>query len=185
MIQHRDIAPEVLAAIAHHEAGHAVANVLAYREAHLPPSLRPSVKYASILREDDGKASGICFGSSVYRPEYASSLPNWRWQDAMEWQIVIDLAGGVAEAIHRGEYRQREMFWFVLLNCGTEQDLENAEAVCADLQALTGRRYGLQRFVRRALKLLLANRPAVKAIAAALIRDRYIDGSEIEREVAP
>ena len=28
MTQDRDIAPEVLAAIAHHEAGHAVANVL-------------------------------------------------------------------------------------------------------------------------------------------------------------
>jgi hypothetical protein len=76
--QHRDLAPEVLAAIAYHEADHAVANVLAYREAHLPPSRPPpSVKYAAIVPEPDGRFSGICFGSNVYRPEYMISRPNW------------------------------------------------------------------------------------------------------------
>lgn len=40
MTQHRDIAPEMLAlaAAAYHESGHAVANVLAFREVQLPPS---------------------------------------------------------------------------------------------------------------------------------------------------
>ena len=101
----------------------------------------------------------------------------------MEWQIVIDMAGGIAEAIHRGERRQRQVFWFAMLNCGADGDLEDAEAVCADLRALTGRRFGLERLVQRALKLLLANWPAVETIAAALIRDHHIDGAAIERIV--
>lgn len=177
MTQHRDIAPEVLAAIAWHEAGHAVA----YRRAHLPPSMSPlSVKYAAVLREDNGKASGICFGSNVYMPEYAIQLPSWNWRDAMQWQIIANLAGGVAEAIHRGERRKQDVMWFALLNCGTEGDLEDADAVLADLRQLTGRRYGLQRFVLQARALLIEQWPAVAALAAELIRDRHIDGDEID-----
>ena len=135
MTQHRDIAPEVCAAIAYHEAGHAVANVLAYRNAQLPPSNDiPSVKYAAssarrMARPEASAAPRMSTGG-----EYVAQLPTWRWGDAMQWQIVIDMAGGVAEAIHRGERRQREVFWFALINCGTDGDLENAEAVCADLR---------------------------------------------------
>jgi hypothetical protein len=184
MTQHRTTAPELCAAIAYHEAGHAVAHVMAYREAHLPDlKPAPSVKYARIIREDVGKASGICYGSRVYRPEYAARLPDWRWGHAMEWEIVINMAGGVAEAIYRGERRQREVMWFALMNCGTEGDLDDAEVVLADLNRLTRRRYGLQRFTIRALKLLLANWDAVEVIAATLIRDQHVDGAEIERAV--
>src|SRR4029077_11474929 len=183
MTQHRTIAPELCAAIAYHEAGHAVANVLAYREAHLPKTSGPSVKYASLIREADGKASGICFGAQVWHPRYAVMCPDWDWADAMGWEIVSLMAGGVAEAIHRGERRQCEVMWFALFNCGTDGDLDDAEATLADLNRLTGRRYGLQRFAVRALKLLLANWDAVETIAAVLIRDQFIGGAEIEQAV--
>ena len=179
MTQHRDFAPEALAAVAWHEAGHAVANVIAYRKAQLPGQVRPSVKYAAIVREEDGKAGGNCYGGLVYHARYAARLPGWNWRDAMEWQIVIDMAGGVAEAIHRGERRQKEVFWFAMLNCGAGGDLEAAERTLEDLRALTGRRDGRQ-YARRALRLLLARWDAVEAIAAALIRDGHIDGEDIE-----
>jgi hypothetical protein len=102
----------------------------------------------------------------------------------MQWQIVIDMAGGAAEAIHRGERNKREIMWFALFNCGTEGDLETASAVLADLNALT-KRYGLNRFVIRAVGLLRANWLAFEAIASVLIRDQYIDGAEIAAAVAP
>jgi hypothetical protein len=186
MTQFRDIALGVLSAIAYHEAGHAVAHALALREAHLPNfDAPPNVKYAAIRRDDDGKASGICFGANVYDPHYVAALPGGDCRDAMQWQIVIDMAGGAAEAIHRGERNKREIMWFALFNCGTEGDLETASAVLADLNALTSKRYGLNRFVIRAVELLRANWPAVESIAAVLIRDRYIDNAEIAAAVVP
>lgn len=179
-----DIAPELLAAIAYHEAGHAVAYVLAYRNVHLPPlNPPPSVKHVSIVRQEDGKFGGLCFGSNVYRPEYAANLPQWPWQHAMEWQIMMNMAGGVAEAIHRGERRQRHVMWFALFDCGTESDLENAEKVLADLRELTGSRYDLQRFVVQTLKLLLEHWPAVDALALRLIEARRVEGDELLRIV--
>lgn len=58
----------------------------------------------------------------------------------MQWQIVIELAGGIAEAIHRGEcpsaggvaVRDTQ-----LPHC----DLKAARAVLSDLRRLTGRRH--------------------------------------------
>lgn len=128
---------------------------------------------------ETGGFGGVCFGANVYRPEYATRFPPWRWRDAMQWQIIIYMAGGVAEAIHRGEWLQQYIFWFAM-QCGAGGDREAAEAIIADLRKLTGRRHGLERFAIRARKLLLANWPAVEAIAAVLIRDRRIDGAEIE-----
>ena len=186
MTQHRDIAPEVLSAIAYHEAGHAVANVLAYRNAQSRTASRCCrASNTPVTCTRKGKVGGLCFGSKVYRAEYAVQAPHWRWQDAMQWQIVIDMAGGAAEAIHRGERNKRGLMWFALLNCGTDGDLEDADKVLADLNALTGKRYGLNRFVIRAVELLRANWGAVEAIAAVMIRDGHIDGAEITAVVTP
>ena len=96
---------------------------------------------------------------------------------------TISMSGGIAEAIHRGERRRRVVFQFARLNCGAHHDLADAEKVLADLRALPGRRYGLERYTQRALKLMLAHWPAVEAIAAVLIRDLRIEGSTIEELV--
>ena len=47
---------------------------------------------------------------------------------------MIYLAGGVAEAIHLGERRQREIFSFLYKNCGIASDLEDAAPVLRDLR---------------------------------------------------
>ena len=62
-------------------------------------------------------------------------------------------------------------------------DFVHANEVLRDLSVLIRRRHTLRRYIVRTFKLLLANWPAVKAVAAALIRDGRIDGAEIERIV--
>ena len=184
MTQRRAMASEARAATAYHEAGHAVAIVLANRNAHLPPEDGLGIEFAEIVVAPDGKAwGGTCFGSEVYNPAYVTRLPSWDWRDAMEWQIIMNMAGGIAEAIHRGERRQRHVFQFAMLNCGVHLDLADADNVLADLRTLTGHRFRLERYARRALKLTLANWTAVEAIAAVLIRDMHIEGSAIEKLV--
>lgn len=106
------------------------------------------------------------------------------YRDLMEWQIVIELAGGIAEAIRRGERRRREVMWFAAINCNIAVDLEQATAVLADLRELTGRRYGTQRFTERPRALLLTHWPAVEARASALIENRHIEGERVEQIIA-
>lgn len=187
-------------AIAYHEAGHAVAFALAHRRAWLPPGMplrighaavfervpvRWIIEYADGTREDTtGGRGGVCCASHVYCREYVKEFPDWYWRDAVEWQLMIYLAGGVAEAIHLGERRQREIFRFLYANCrGIASDLEDAAPVLRDLRAVSGRRNWLQQPAVWTLRLLRWHWPAVETIAAVLIRDGYIDGAEIKRIV--
>jgi hypothetical protein len=55
-------------------------------------------------------------------------------------QIVVHLAGGIAEAISRGERRKHAVLRFAKLSCNADADLKLAAAVLADLRKLTGRR---------------------------------------------
>jgi hypothetical protein len=174
------MSPELKAAIAYHEAGHAVATVLAFervRSPNLPPP--PPIKHVSILEDAAGKWSGICFGPQVYTTQWPDTRIGGQWRDAMEWQLVIDAAGGIAEAIHRGERNKRDMMWFAIFNCGTDGDLENMEAILTDLRRLTGRRHTLQRFYERACVLLREHWAAVERIAAALIESDHVGGDRV------
>ena len=128
MIQHRAMASE-RAAVAYHEAGHAVANVLACRNAQLPPWDDLGVDSAEIVV--DGEAwGGLCSGTTVYHAAYVTRLPSWDWRDAMEWQIVLDMAGGIAEAIHRGE-RRAEAFYNECHYQAMLRECANADVVFA------------------------------------------------------
>ena len=49
----------------------------------------------------------------------------------MESQIVIELAGGIAEAIYRGERRSREVLRFAALHCSIDAGLKQTAAVLA------------------------------------------------------
>jgi hypothetical protein len=179
-----NIAPEVKAAYAYHEAGHAVAAVIAWSQVCTPINPPPlPVKFVEIPINADGKITGLTYGPSVYTPTYAARLGflnKERFRDAMQWQITIDMAGGIAEAIHRGERNRRNMMWFALFNCGTEGDFVNAEAILAELCRLPPyRRHGLRRYAERACDLLRANWGAVETIAAALIEHDRIEGDRV------
>jgi hypothetical protein len=176
-------------AAAHHQAGHAVATVIAFRTARLPmPPPMPVIKLVEITAGTNPphQWGGQCFGPNIYATEWPSTTIDLIYRDAMEWQIVIDQAGGIAEAIHRGERRIKKVMHFATVNCSCGDDLANISAVLADLRTLTGRRHrGVQGFAERTLKLLLANWRAVEALAASLVRAGRIEGGKVERIVGP
>jgi hypothetical protein len=173
-------------AAAYHEAGHAVATLLAFRTARLPMSPPKSIiKFVEIYIDGAAQWGGLCFGPNIYATQWPEGRINWKYRDAMEWQIVIDLAGGIAEAISRGERRKKEVFLFAACNCACDDDLKNAAAVLADLRKLTGRRYGGRRFADRARNLLLASWPAVDVVASALVETNRMEGAQVERIVGP
>ena len=88
--------------------------MLAFRTARLP--MRPPkriIKFIEITAEgSNAQWGGLCFGPNIYAIEWPEGRIDWKYREAMEWQIVIDLAGGIAEAISRGERRKREVFVF-------------------------------------------------------------------------
>ena len=77
------------------------------------------------------------------------------YRDPMERQVVIELAGGVAEAIYRSERRKEEVLRFAIRHCCIGTDLKRARAVLGDLRRLTGVRFDAQPFAERARALLL------------------------------
>jgi hypothetical protein len=175
----QDTEPEF---VAHHEAGHAVAIVLAFRTAAWLPYPPPSVRVRSVEITEDtpGQWGGNCVGTNIYSTRWPIECIAEPYRDLMEAQIVIHLAGGIAEAVHRGERRRQEVLAFAASNCSIDGDLKQARAVLADLRRLTGCRYDEQRFAERALALLLAHWRAVEALAAALVEDHRIEGDQVE-----
>jgi len=92
------------AAVAHHEAGHAVATVAAFRMARRRPAV--------LVRRLEITNGGHCVSMSSPR---------------MRSQIAIHLAGGLAESIHRGV----PCLEFAVAHCGMAVDLMRAKAVAA------------------------------------------------------
>jgi hypothetical protein len=113
-VYRRTPSPELVSAIAHHEAGHAVATVLAFRTAAwLPKPLPPFlVRYVEITEDTPGQWNGSCVGTNIYSVAWDIACIAPPFRDLMQRQITIHLAGGIAEAIHRGERRKHEVLRF-------------------------------------------------------------------------
>jgi hypothetical protein len=170
-------------AVAHHEAGHAVAIVTAFRSAvwlPYPPPLSP-VRHVQVMENQTGEWSGDCVGTNIYSMRWPIDCIAPRYRDLMERQVVIHLSGGIAEAIHRGERRKSEVLAFALRHCCIDADLRLAADVLSELRRLTGYRFEARDFVGRTLTMLLEHRPAVEALAEALIEDGRIEGQDVER----
>jgi hypothetical protein len=130
------------------------------------------------------KICGSCISPDIYSTRWPIGCIAEPYRDLMEWQVVVELAGGIAEAIHRGERRKQAVLAFAESNCNTDVDLKRAAAVLADLRRLTGRRYDEQRFAGRALALLLTHWAAVDALAFELIEKRRVEGERVEAIIA-
>ena len=96
----RTPSPELLSAVAHHEAGHALAIVLAFRDAAWLPRPPPPVlvNYVEITDSPAGW-SGNCFAPNVYSVRWPIDVIAERYRPLMEAQVVIELSGGIAEAV--------------------------------------------------------------------------------------
>ena len=177
-----------LRSAAHHEAGHAVMAVVAFRTAKfLTNPSSPLIGFVEIGPSTQKNVwAGLVERSSIYPDKWpAYKRITWDHRDAMEWEITVYLAGGIAEAIYRGERRKKHVLRFAMLNSGCDEDCASIAAVLADLRKLTGRRHGEQRFAERALALLLKHWPAVEALALALIDQGHIKGDEVEAIIGP
>lgn len=162
--------------IAFHEAGHCVATVLGFRQLadwlpHPAPAL--PVRYVEI---SDG--SGRTVGSNIYDPSWGLAP---RYLPLMQQQVVNYLAGGIAEAIHRGEREKNEVLAFAQDHCGVNTDLQRAGVVLDQLCALTGRRHDPDPYAKRAMGLLSANWKAVELVAWALAESGRVEGRWVTR----
>jgi hypothetical protein len=97
---HEADSPEFVSAIAHHEAGHAVAAVLSFRRATWlakppPPLLVWSIE---ITEDAPGQWGDNCFATDIYSVKWGIACIAPRYRDLMEAQVIVELAGGVAEA---------------------------------------------------------------------------------------
>ena len=175
-----------LVSTAYYEAGHAVAIVAAFRNAGWLPRAPPAlpVRCVEITEEASGQWSGCCFGSDIYSMKWPIECIAPRYRDLMERQVVIELAGGIAEAIFRGERRGREVLAFAMRHCDMDGDLQRAADVLAELRRLTGYLFEPRDFVDRSLTMMLEHWLAVTALATELVDDRRIEGDRVEQIIA-
>lgn len=168
-----------ITAAAFHESGHAIAIVTAFREAAWLPYPAPlmPVRYVEII--DDG--GGNCVGSNIYSVAWDISVITPRYRPLMDAQTCVHLAGGVAEAIHRGVGGGgRDLLRYAEAHCQIDGDLQRAADVLADLRRLTGYDLYPMHYADRTLEMLLDHWPAVTALAEALVDERRLDGDDVE-----
>src|SRR5258708_13794030 len=122
--------------------------VLAFRNAAWLPKPPPPqlVSYVEITEDN-----GTCCATNIYSTGWSDKRISEPYRDLMEWQIVIELAGGIAEAVHRGERRPHAILAHAASHCSTATDLTRAAAVLADLSRLTAHRHDAQHSADRAL----------------------------------
>lgn len=188
--------------VSHHEAGHAVASILAFRAlgrsyaAFERVLVRPDFRLPYVDRKGRSvDCSGLCEGADLYKPKIGLCIfnmvpaPRASWQaeilQTMEWSIIISFAGPYAEAIARGCRSRRDKRWTALFSCGAENDYAQAETVLADYKQASKRRYGLRHFEERAWNLVLLQQPSINALATTLADRLSVDYDQAEKIVRP
>jgi hypothetical protein len=173
---------EVMHFVSHHEAGHAVASILAFRALgrSYPAFDRVFVRpdFSSPYIDRKGRSidcAGLCEGPNLYTPKIGLLVFNMEPAlqaeilQTMEWSMVISFAGPFAEAIAKGLRSRRDKRWTALFSSGAEEDYRQAEAVLADYKQASKRRYGLRHFEELAWDLALKQQSAIAALASSLL----------------
>jgi hypothetical protein len=159
-----------IAAVAHHEAGHAVATIAAFRTAKWLPRRRPSVLVRSICLDPDTH-TGHCISVDIFNPS-TNHPPR-----LIQSQIAIHLAGGLAEAASAAEFATAaDALAFAKDHCGMDVDLSRAVALLEPEQTL-------EAAAAHTVDLLAAYWPAVTALANALLDEGCIEGERVEEIV--
>jgi len=172
---------------AHHEAGHAVAYIRAFRAlgqdwpAFERVVIRPNASGLHLNgRGVEIDCVGVCEATDICIPVVGLAIFNGAQRPElqsmmlrrMEWEIMVKLAGPFATAAHAGIRAKQEMRWAALLSGGTDDDYKRAESVLADYKKATRRAYGLRRFEDRTRDLVLGAWPAIEALAVALLNSK-------------
>lgn len=186
----------------HHEAGHAVASLIAYRALRRDYAAFDRVFVRSDLSspytDRKGRSidcTGACEGPDLYSPIFGLGMffmtpaPRETWRaeilQTMEWSMIISFAGPFAEAIARGSRSRRDKRWTALFACGAEADYDQAEAVVKDYKQASKQRYGLRHFEERAWDLALKQQPAITALASSLVNQLSLEYDQAYAIVSP
>lgn len=168
--------------VAHHEAGHAVAALVAYRALGWP---------ASLLREATAIADGAIYGQvswlHTYSPQSASVVKAFAANPEIvaglipkcKWAIVVSLAGIEADA-----RLSRVSGGFAAMRGGAS-DYEDAYRALADLAIMTNGTPTLDGFERLASSIVRSELQAIRAVAEAMHRRGTMTGGELEAIAAP
>lgn len=167
---------------ARHEAGHALAKLLASRAFYqndyafdsirIRPSARGPHKDRRGRRCDClGCVQGAGFYNATGFPEGNLITEEYRHAAMLraEWQIVIDLAGPFAAAASLGVTSKRSMPATALFSGGCDSDYECADRVFKELNTMAGRRTSWKNLEYRTRDIVLEYWQAIQALADALM----------------
>jgi hypothetical protein len=188
--------------VAAHEAGHAVACILAHRdlERDYPSFDRVFIRrnYSSPYIDRKGrehKVCGMCEGHALYTASIGLRVfniepeprPGWKREilGTMEWSMIFSFAGPFAEALSRNSRSRSDKRWVALFSCGASQDYRQAEAVLANYKRASKRRYGIRHFEDRAWELVVANQPTISALTSKLLQHETLEYEEVQKIVTP
>jgi hypothetical protein len=96
-----------------------------------------TVAYLETLDDTPGQWSGACTAKNVYSVRWPIDCIAPRFRPLMGAQVVVHLAGGISEAIFRGERCQGEVLRLAEGHCCVDDDLTKATDVLAELRRLT------------------------------------------------
>jgi hypothetical protein len=188
--------------VAAHEAGHAVAYILAHRalERDYASFHRVFIRrdfsspYIDHKNREVDDCSGMCEAPDLYAPRIGlmvfyqepEARPGLRLEmlAKMEWAILTSLAGPFAEAAARGVHSKANMRLTARF-CWGEADFEAAEAVLQDYEKASKRRRSILHFEERTRDLVLKSRPAIDALANTLLVEETLDHDDAYAVVEP
>ena len=168
--------------VSRHEAGHAVAALVAYRALGWPASL---LREATVI--ESGENRGAVSWVHTYSPQspaladlYAMNAEVIRLLvPQCKWAIIVALAGVEADAKLS---RVSGAFAFIR---GGESDYVFAKMAADNLARLTGKPASLELFEFAAKSLVRIEATAIRAVADALHHRGTMTGPEIDAVAAP
>ena len=184
---------------ARHEAGHAVAKIVKYREAGWNRKsfdlvqIRPGAIGPYI---DDRGRSSDCLGSvegpSDWNPGLLTTgllrkvTPPFEgvFQVQMNIEVISSLAGPFAQARAMGENTKKFVPAYALFNGGCDEDYKRVEATISDMRAMT-RRGSLKKFEGETYDLVKRYWEAINALGEALLQRHVMEYDDAFAVVEP
>ena len=185
-----------------HEAGHAVAYIMAHRalERDYPSFRRVFIRreFSSPYIDDRNRkvdCIGMCEAPDLYNVNIGLGLfyqepepcPGWQNQmlRKMEWTILTSLAGPFAESASRDARSGAVMRHTARRLCGGEDDYSCAAAVLLDLTKASKQRHRISHFEDRTRDLVLNSWAAIDALAKTLLINESLDYDSAYAVVEP
>ncbi|RWO46319.1 hypothetical protein [Mesorhizobium sp.] len=193
------IADDCWPAVAHHEAGHAVAYVVGSRAVYgndgwfkvsiRPGAIGPYVMPRGGLSDCAGIVESPGFHNVAIPPEWLVPFRDERqrlFQRSLAiQQVIFALAGPFAEAAYLGDRDPWEMAEAAFGANGFSSDYENAESAFEALRYFTPRRPRWDTLAYRTAQLVLDHWTAIEAMAARLLVKHELDHDEALAIVVP